>query len=240
MNVKEFGGESVGQLFQNCWDALIEQYINYRAYGCISSEKDLQFVLAHNLLTKLQVDVPYWVHIEFPIPLNIKQYEDYLLFLGRVKRKKKEHIIPDIVVTSYSSFRHPIMIAEVKYIPEQINPLTEFGIRLTDRTGLKQYDDGIRSWQERYRIDAPYVDTYVLKNIDKYIDVLTDFKENKMQVQGYLCVVDEFCPNISEQIQKKIQKHNPPSNLKILATFMNLRDILTEVLKKDRRSELTS
>lgn len=234
MNIDRLSEERVGELFQNCWDELIENYIKYRVYGFISSEKDLQFVLAHNLMNEMRKDDGYSVHIEFPIPFNVEKYKAYMLLFGKIKRKKKEHFIPDIVVIHYANLKYPIIIAEIKYVPEQINPLTEFGARLEDRTMLKEYDEAIRSRQERYRIDVPYVDSYVLRNIDRLISVLNKFKEKEMKVQGYLCIVDEFCPNIAEQTKKKMQKFNPPPNLKILATFFNLRDILTEALGNNR------
>jgi undecaprenyl pyrophosphate phosphatase UppP len=55
---------------------------------------------------------------------------------------------------------------------------------------------------------------YYLKNIDKIIQLIKNFKEKENEsVYAYLCVIDEIYPNLGQMLEKEIEKYNSSNRI---------------------------
>jgi hypothetical protein len=221
---EELSLEKVTKTFEACWEELVREYFEKRWTPIWCSEADVQLRLAHKLLNRLPEDL---VHIELPIPLDVEEFSWELLLTGRVSRRKC--IVPDIVVLNLENLR-PILLAEIKFNPVGwglgwlVSGLSEEIIRKIVKF-LGNKIKRIRNWQKEGPSEQDL--EYFLKNADKLIQVIKDFKSKEGEtVAGYLCVIDEIYPDIEDRIKKKIAEYNPPEHFKVLAKYYPAVDVL--------------
>jgi hypothetical protein len=217
--------EKVTKTFEECWEELVKEYSEKRWNPIWCSEADVQLHLARKLLNRLPEGC---VHIELPIPLDVEKFSWELFLSGRVSRR--ECIVPDIVVLNPENLR-PILLAEIKFNPvyrslywlvapwlyeEIIREIVKF---------LGNDVEGVRNCQKKGPSEQEL--EYFLRNVDKLIQVIKDFKSKEGEtVAGYLCVIDEIYPDIEDRIKKKIAEYNPPEHFKVLAKYYPAVDVL--------------
>lgn len=75
-----------------------------------------------------------------------------------------------------------------------------------------------------------------MRKVDTLIRILSDFKsKTSKRVTGYLCVLDEFHPDIKRILQKAIDKYNPPDQFKLLTAHIPIVDTLEQIVAKLER-----
>jgi len=226
-------------VFEKCWKELLKEYGENRLFNVYCSEADIQLHLASKVLKKLHL--PVCVYVEFPIPLEIDDFVFQRLSLGRTRRtmKKGKGIVADIVVMGVEDLV-PMIIAEIKYGPFTWNffpILYAIAGKLTEearenvKIALQKEIKRLDTWEKLGPSEA--VLTYYLKNVDKIIRLIKNFKEKENEsVYAYLCVIDEIYPNLGQILEKEIEKYNPPTEFKLLFQHFPVRSWMQEQLKK--------
>jgi len=226
-------------VFEKCWKALLKEYWSKRIFNVYCSEADIQLHLASKLLRKLRL--PMCVNVEFPIQFDIDDFMVQRFSLGRTRRKMKkgEGIVADIVVMGADNLI-PLIIAEIKYSPFIWNyfpiiyavegkPTKEE--RENVKSALPSEIKRLNAWEKLGPSEA--VLTFYLKNIDKTIKLIKDFKEKENEsVHAYLCVIDEIYPNLGQMLGKEIENYNPPAEFKLLFQHYSVKSWMEEQLKK--------
>jgi hypothetical protein len=187
------------------------------------------------------------VHVELPIPFEVEDFWSDLYFKGRVsmRKGKGKSIIPDVVVLDPEDMETPRLVAEIKFNPLYWNISSL--IELLEVVSFGQHDAemkldelvsqlgravrSVRAYQKKGPSKQGLES--ILKNIDKLIQLVKDFK-NKMgeAVAGYLCVIDEVYPDIEDRIMKEIVKYDPPEHFNVLAMYYPAVDTLEEIREK--------
>lgn len=233
---EELDQDRIVQFFIDSWNGLVEMYPNKRLFPTWCSEGDIQLQLSHRLQGKLP---PEYVHVEFPIPLDVTAFSDQLWYNGRVKRTPGKCIVTDICVLDIDTLL-PFLLAEVKFQPVYIgyyhlwyaHKLKEQG---KDYSMTERHLNGLVRKLESWAKSGPSeraVDSIYLKNIQKYFSILRDFKEKEdCNVTGYLCVIDEVYPDLEDRLLNRIQELDPPENFRLLVKYISIRDSLEKVLK---------
>lgn len=236
---KESGGVEIVNIFEECWKGLVKQYGAKRLLNVYCSEADIQLHLASDLLKRLQL--PTCVYVEFPIPFEIEDFIFDRMNLGRPTRKMKkgEGMVADIVVMGVHELV-PSIIAEIKYSPFIWNYLPILKAvegKITKeqkekvKNALQKEINRLTSW-EKYGPSQRLLLDY-LKNVDKTIQLIKDFKENyDVSVHTYLCVIDEIYPNFGQLLEKEVGKYSPPDEFKLRFHHNSVRSWLGEQLSK--------
>lgn len=218
---KELNLGKVTKIFEKSWNELLDKYEKLRYSPIWCSEADLQLHLAHKLINKLGLD---FVHIELPIPSEVELFFDELLYFGRISEKKYKYRSDIVVMNPYKQELY--LIAELKFTPiywsfyllmrdleakqeKKIEPAAEI-IKM-----LKSTVNRIKQWR-KYGPSESKVKNVYLKNVDKLIKILSDFKDKEGKVvTGYFCVLDEIYPDIEERLKKEVEKYNPPDQFNL-------------------------
>jgi len=226
-------------VFEKCWKELLKDYEKNRLFNVYCSEADIQLHLACKLLKKLHP--PVCVYVEFPIPFEIDDFMFQRFSLGRTRRtmKKGKGIVTDIVVMGAEDLV-PTIIVEIKYGPFIWNffPIlyaiagkSKEEDRKNVKIDLQREIKRLHAWEKLGPSEA--VLTYHLKNIDKIIQLIKNFKEKVNEsVDAYLCVINEIYPNLGQMLEKEIEKYNPPTEFKLLFHHYPVRSWMEEQLKK--------
>lgn len=201
------GFEKVRDLFEKCWEELVREYPEKAYFASIKSarelrprsywyEADIQLNLAHKLMQTL----PYgWVHQE--ALFDPKRAEEWSKKGKRLRGRPPRAAKPDITIWNPIKNEY-LILAEIKYAPAY-----EWSL------------DRIRRWQERWgrEMSKPERDWY-LKDLDKLKRyMLNEYIGAK---QGYICIIDEWYPNI-----KKILGKYSERKIKILAEYIDREEI---------------
>jgi len=232
----------VVKIFEESWKELVEEYAEARTLSTFCSEADVELHLAHKLLNNLPSET---VHTQFAAPFEVERLGGELLGLGRVKMRRC--FITDIAIIDPIEAR-PYLFAELKFTPIYWGYL---GLYLARKKILsKEAVDELKralnrsiGYLQRVRQAEPTqkdiekiylgLDKQGRTQVDKLIGIINDFEKKEQEtVAGYLCVIDEICPNIKEILQKAIKKYNPPSQFKILAEHFNVYESLVKTLEK--------
>jgi len=229
--------EKVVEVFEKSWDELTDEYFEERELPIWCSESDVQLHLAHKLLNKLPKGC---VHIELPVPLEVENFAWYLCETGRVGARKC--IIPDIVILNLDTLL-PKLIAEIKFAPVPygfgpIEKALEFKKEKKEtkyvswiKNELEKTVNNLKSCQESGPPEGELRE--YTKNVDKLIGILKGFKsEEEEVVAGYLCVLDEYYPDIEERLKREIEKYNPPGQFKLMVEYHPMREELENALTK--------
>jgi len=230
--------EIVG-VFEKCWEELVDEYGKNRLFNVYCSEADIQLHLASKLLKKLHL--PICVYVEFPVPFEIDDFISQRFSLGRTMRpmKKGKGIVADIVVMSAEDLV-PTIIAEIKYGPLAWNYFPIL-YAITGKSTKEDRENVKIALQKKIKsLDAleklgpsARALTYYLKNVDKIIQLIKNFKEKENEsVYAYLCVIDEVHPNLEQVLEKEIEKYNPPKEFRLLFQYYPVRRWMEEQLKK--------
>jgi len=228
------------EIFRASWDELAEEYASKRPGLVYLCEGDIQLHLARKLLDRMPNS---YVHINLPIPIEVKRFYSELELFGRPIASPKEHIKPDIVITD--EFFLPCLIGEIKFTPLYFGFIPswiiisklEKGEKVEDREKeeLRRSLAEIISNLQRLHTEGPSerdVD-YYLSNIDKVITIVKSFKkEEDVDVAGYLCVIDELFPDLEERLKQAVKKYDPPTQLEILVEHFDLIEPLEQIRKK--------
>lgn len=244
MYEEEFSLEEVVKTFEESWRELTQEYPNARLFSTFCSEADVELHLAHKLINKLH---PRLVHIEFPLPLEIERLYSELMSWGRVSMK--ECIKSDITVID-AGIPRVYLISEIKFYPIYWNlippilaikghPLLDEKVVNAIKEDLKtiiEFLEKTRSQelsQEDIKIKYFGVDNSGRTKVEKLIKILIDLKEKlDQEAYGYLCVIDEFHPDVKEMLERAVQRFNPPSQFKILAYHPDLLPHFKKVLEE--------
>jgi len=238
----EISLKKVVNVFEESWKELTKEYSEARMVSTFCSEADVELHLAHKLLNKLP---PESVHIEFPIPYEVKRLYSELWGWGRVGAKKC--IKPDIAIINPLEPK-AFLFAELKFTPIYWSYLPLY-LALKKKLGkesVEEVEKGLKrtiNYLQRIRQEEPTqqdiektyfgLDKQGRTGVEKLIGILNDLESREGEtVAGYLCVIDEIYPNIGEILQKAIRKYNPPSRFKILAQHFKVYENLVEILKK--------
>jgi len=235
--VRELSQEKIIHIFESSWNKLIETYSEKRLLPSWCSEGDIQLNLAHNLLTTLS---PSQVHIEFPIPLDVTTFADQLYYNGRVKRTPGKCIVADICLLDDDNL-YPYLIAEIKFQPVYIGYYDLFhALRLKEQgNDYSPVVDRLRNLipkLESWAVKGPSkreISTIYLKNIQKMINILKDFKNiEKRDVIGYVCIIDEIYSDLKDRLSAEIKKINPPDNFRLIINYINMKESLNKILAR--------
>jgi len=230
-------------IFEESWKELVEEYSEARKLSTFCSEADVELHLAHKLLDKLP---PQIVHIELPVPLEIERFSSELFSLGRIKKVK--YYKPDIAIMDPIELNLHL-IAELKFTPiywSYVQPLLASKKFLGEeeieavKGDLGRSIDDLRRTRQEIPSQRDIEKTYFgldkrgrTTNVEKLIGILNDFAMKEGQVvTGYLCVIDEYYPNIKDVLQKAIKKYNPPDQFKILAEHIPVYEDLKKILEE--------
>jgi hypothetical protein len=199
------------------------------------SESDIQLHLAHKLLNKLPKGC---VHTELPIPLQVEEFGWELFIRGRISTKRC--LVPDIVILDLEKLK-PRLIAELRFYPiywsfnvvfealqrKMKKEASEFVSEITK--ALEKSIRKIKSFQKASPSEQELKYAY-LRNVDKIIQIIKDFENKEGEtIAGYLCIIDEFYPNIEDKIKEEIEKYNPPRQFKLLVKYYPAIDILERI-----------
>ena len=241
MSEKELNLEKVVKIFEESWRRLIEEYPDARMRSVFSSEADVELHLANKLLNKLPAET---VHIEFYVPFKVERLYNELFRYGRVKMRGG--FIPDIVIVEPLELS-PYLFAELKFFPLYWSYLPLY-LALERKLSKKAVEELKKALEKdidyfhRIREEGPTQqdiekayfgkDKRGITKVEKLIGIINDIQEKEQEtVAGYLCVIDEFYPNIEEILQKAIKKYNPPSQFKILAKYSGVYESLVKTLE---------
>ena len=225
-------------IFEESWKELLKDYWTNRLQNIYCSEGDVRLHLSHKLLQKLHF--PAVAHNELPIPIEIGDFQWDLFLLGRPKRKmrKGECIVADIVVR-YIDNIVPLIIAEMKYYPFQLNLIRIMEAvegRLSQKTkenvkrALKKDISRLKRW-EKYGPTRSNLG-YFLKNIDKIVQIVKSFEQQNEVIYAYLCVINEIFPDLEQRLEKELEKYNPPNQFRLRVQYYPLRRWMEKQLKR--------
>ncbi len=126
----------------------------------------------------------------------------------------------------YWGFYHLLCALEEK-IEEKIEP---------DVVKVLKWDiNRLRQCREHGPTESELKKGYMRK-VDIFIRILSDFESKaSKRVTGYLCVLDEFHPDIKGILQKAIDKHSPPNQFKLLTAHIPIVDSLEQIVAKLER-----
>jgi hypothetical protein len=239
---KELSLEKAVVIFEKSWKELVGEYAEARTLSTFCSEADVELHLAHKLLNKLPHQT---VHTQFAVPFETERLGGELLGLGRVKMKKC--FTTDIAIIDPIEAR-PYLFAELKFVPvhwgypglylahKKILPketIDELKRALKRSIGYLQRMREVEPTQKDIEKIYLGLDKQNRTEVDKLIRIINDFEKREQEiVTAYLCVIDEFYPNIKEILQKAIKKYNPPARMKILTAHFNVYDSLKKTLEE--------
>lgn len=208
--------EDLGKVLERCWEELCAMYKLRRGQSPFLSEADVH----HTLATLLEREKIGDVHIEFPLPMDPSRLWEQIEWFGRVGLGKG-YYRADICVLEGATVR---LIVEIRWMPAILLPI-EFleNIIGTSTEQHKLARERLDKVRRRYAKAAPqwYRDK-LLRNIDKFLDLLRKYGEEHEEVRGYLCILDELCPSIKEQVSNWLAKLNIPlpRNFHVLANYV--------------------
>ena len=233
--------DSVG-IFEKCWNELVEEFSTGRVTSTYCSEADVQLHLACKLLNRLPARN---IHVELPIPLDVQRFKSELWAWGRTKMK--ECVKADVAIIDPNSW-YPHLIAELKFTPlywgfDLIALAKSRSLDEETASELKQALKRDTDYIQRMRQQKPTkesiekmylgVDKQGRTTAEKMISIINDFKRKEQKdTVGYLCVIDELYPNISEILQKTVKKYDPPDSFKIRAVYLDTFEVLMETLRE--------
>jgi len=239
MDVQELNRQRIIEIFEASWNELAAEYIDKRPALSYLCEGDIQLHLASKLLSKM----PLHVHINLPIPFQVKRFYAELEFLGRPLAPPKEHMKPDIVVTDENFY--PCLISEIKFKPLSFGFIPSWilisrlekgeKIEDTEKEELRELLTENISHLKRLRSAGPSKQAidYFLSNTEKLIKVLKNFKsEEEIEVSGYLCVIDELFPDLEERLKTAVKEYDPPTQFEVLVEHFDLMESLEQIRKK--------
>jgi len=230
-------------IFEKCWKELLEDYWSEnKLLNVYCSEGDIQLHLASKLLEKMPSSI--CVHVEFPISLEIEDFETEMFWLGKPKRKRKkgESIVADIVVRD-PDITFPLIIAEVKYSPYPINlttiikategKLEEKSIEIIKKA-LRKEVTNLRE-REKYGPSQSDILWYLDegKKVEKIIQLIQDLKKkHNHDAYVYYCVIDEFYPDLKQKLEREVEKYNPPNTFRLRCRYYPVRKWMEEQVGK--------
>ena len=180
-------------------------------------KKDFAFLsesdIHHSFASLLENENVGSVHTEFPIPLEPDQLWAQIERFGKVSFGKG-YYKADICILDEGE---PQLVSEIRWMPALIPPhhlldqtYTNFGLAQKKLYRIrKRYEEGIPRW---------YIDK-LLRNFEKFLEVCRRYQED-YHTEGYLCVFDEQCPSIDEQLRKEIEGFKLPDNFHLLADYV--------------------
>jgi len=238
--LEELSRQKIIEIFKASWNELADEFSEKSVAPIYCCEADIQLHLANKLLNKLPTSLGN-VHMNLPVPIKVERWHEELEIYGRPIAR--EHIIPDIVVTDESF--DPCLIGEIKFKPLDTGFIPHYKLLKRLESGEEAEDEeveALRKWLteditrlERFRKKGPSTGhiEYYLKNVEKLVKVLKNFKiDEEIDVVGYLCVIDELFPDLEERLKQAVKKYDPPTQLEILVEHFDLIESLEQIRKK--------
>lgn len=208
--------ETTRDCFEECWDELTKEYWSNRFALGYCSESDVHLDLAFRLINR---GLPRsYVHLELPVSLDPDRFNDDILVYGRPTMPPKKYFRPDIAIMNGTDL---YLFAEIRWSPIYIHPVIS--------AAFLQKEEVIKHIQKVHkRYESEDLQKHIgelMRNIDRFADTLRKYNREGLDVVGYLCLIDECCPIIEEQIAKSIRKYDDPQ-FKCLPRFIDLLKFL--------------
>lgn len=201
--------EDLSETFQKCWKMLIDRYKLRKTDFAFLSESDIHRHLA-NLLEKEKAGQ---VHLEFPMPLDSSKFWSQIQKFRKVTFHRGYYRADICVLVE----RTPRLISEIRWMPALFPPF-QFLKRQDEKVKIAQ--EKLEKKRRRYQKGIPrwYI-SKVFRNLEKFFEVLHRYRQDS-EIDGFLCVIDELCPNIDQQLEKEISRFKAPDNFHLLVGYI--------------------